>query len=117
MKEKTRAAKSVITQRTSLVARNETALTVLGNPMRVDFADFERELEALKTLHAHEVSIDLTKCTYASSLFIGALVEGVTSLKSSGRTVKVRVSPELGRFLNMARLFHLFEYEIVGTEA
>jgi hypothetical protein len=47
MKEKTRAAKSAITQRASLVARNESALTVLGNPMRVDFADFERELGEL----------------------------------------------------------------------
>lgn len=117
MDEKIREAKSAISQRASLVARNENTLTVLGNPMRVDFADFERELAELKRMPAPEVLIDLSRCTYASSLFIGALVEGVASLKTGGKRVVVRVSPELGRFLNMARLFHLFEYEIVGPEA
>jgi len=81
--------------------------------MRVDFADFERAMKELDQIRVMEVSIDLTQCTYASSLFIGALVEGVTQLKTHGKNVKVRVSPELGRFLNMARLFHLFDYEIV----
>ncbi len=111
--EKTRAAQSSITTRASRVLRQDSVLSVLGNPMRVDFADFERAMGELDQIRVMEVTIDLTQCTYASSLFIGALVEGVTQLKTHGKNVKVRVSPELGRFLNMARLFHLFEYEIV----
>jgi len=111
--EKTRAGHSSITTRASRVLRQDSVLSVLGNPMRVDFADFERAMKELDQIRVMEVSIDLTQCTYASSLFIGALVEGVTQLKTHGKNVKVRVSPELGRFLNMARLFHLFDYEIV----
>lgn len=115
MMEKTRAAQSAITTRVSRVVRKDAVLSVLGNPMRVDFADFEKALADLNAIKVPSVTIDLTQCTYASSLFIGALVEGVTQLKTHGKTVTVRVSPELGRFLNMARLFHLFEYQIVES--
>jgi anti-anti-sigma factor len=112
MKEKTKGAQSTVTQRTPCIVRQDSRLTACGNPMRIDFADFEKAFEDLEQLKSREVVIDLTRCTYASSLFIGALVERVRHLKERGKDVRVSVSPELGRFLNMARLFHLFEYTI-----
>jgi hypothetical protein len=45
-------------------------------------------------------------------MFIGTLVDSVVQMKVDGKDVGVRVSPEIGHFLNMAHLYHLFSYEI-----
>ncbi|MCY3021525.1 MAG: hypothetical protein NTW87_21130 [Planctomycetota bacterium] len=58
--------------------------------------------------------MDLTRCTYLSSLFVGCLVDALTQMKADGKDVKVFVSPEIGHFLHMAHLYHLFTYQIVA---
>ena len=58
------------------------------------------------------VVLDLTRCTYLSSDFIGVLVDAVMQMKADGKAVVIHVSPEIGRFLNMAHFYHLMTYEI-----
>ncbi|HYF49958.1 MAG TPA: STAS domain-containing protein [Planctomycetota bacterium] len=91
----------------------ETTLTLKGNLQRADFAAFEHACQTLvKSAHC-KVVLDMSACTYVSSLVIGILVDAVTQMRADGKDVKVRVSPEVGRFLHMAHLYHLFSYEIV----
>jgi anti-anti-sigma regulatory factor len=87
-------------------------LIVHTNLMRVDHAGFEVACRELCARTMPSVHIDLTRCTYLSSMFIGTLVDCVVQMKVDGKTVGVRVSPEIGHFLNMAHLYHLFSYEI-----
>jgi anti-anti-sigma regulatory factor len=56
--------------------------------------------------------IDLTRCAYISSLFIGELADAVMKMTAGGKVVHVEVSPEIGKTLHTARLYHLFAYEI-----
>lgn len=80
---------------------------------RADFNSFQEGCEVLARCKAPQVVFDLTRCTYVSSLFIGMLVDAVTSMKTQGKTVLVQVSPQVGRFLHMAHLYHLFDYSII----
>ena len=82
---------------------------------RADFAAFQEACNALVHSPSPHVVLDLTRCTYVSSLFIGMLVDAVTSMQTAGKTIDVLVSPQVGRFLHMAHLYHLFEYTIVET--
>ena len=83
------------------------------NMQRADEGAFQKACEELLKSPVREVEIDLTACTYINSLAIGTLVDTVTQLKADGKQVTVRVSREVGRFLHMAHLYHLFSYEIV----
>ena len=80
---------------------------------RADFNAFQEGCAALSRCKTPNVMLDLTRCTYVSSLFIGMLVDAVTSMKSQGKVVSVQVSPQVGRFLHMAHLYHLIQYSIV----
>ncbi len=64
----------------------------------------------------HEVLVDFTQCRYLSSVFIGQLVDSILSAKEKGKIVYVNASPEIGRFLRMAHLHHLFDFEVVGVD-
>lgn len=88
-------------------------LKLCCNLQRADYAPFQVACEKLGKSPAQQVTLDLTMCTYISSLIIGILVDSVTTMKAAGKDVQVRVSPEVGRFLHMAHLYHLFNYEIV----
>ena len=44
------------------------------------------------------------------------LVDAVTEMKMQGKEVTVYVSPEVGRFLHMAHLYHIFAYTVVDTD-
>ena len=88
-------------------------LEVMRTLQRADFGVFQDGWKALTHCPSPQVMLDLTRCTYVSSLFIGMLVDAVTSLRTAGKVVKVHVSPQVGRFLNMAHLYHLFEYTVV----
>ena len=90
-------------------------LTLTANLQRVDYAAFQRGCHELRHSPEREVTLDLSHCTYGSSSFIGDLVEAVTQMKTDGKLVNVQVSPELGRLLHMAHLYHLFAYQIVDT--
>jgi anti-anti-sigma factor len=80
---------------------------------RADFGAFQDACNALMHSKSPQVILDLTRCTYVSSLFIGMLVDAVTTMKTAGKVVNVVVSPQVGRFLHMAHLYHLFDYSIV----
>jgi anti-anti-sigma regulatory factor len=80
---------------------------------RADFGAFQDGCNALMHSPSPHVVLDLTRCTYVSSLFIGVLVDAVTTMQTAGKTIDVLVSPQVGRFLHMAHLYHLFEYTIV----
>ena len=90
-------------------------LFLLDDLQRGDLSAFQSGCEELARISNSKVILDLTKCTYVSSLFIGVLVEAVTQMKTDGKEVSVYVSPEVGRFLHMAHLYHLFTYQIVDT--
>jgi anti-anti-sigma regulatory factor len=96
---------------------NEGVLTLQANLHRADYNGFQQACHKLRTSKAQAVRLDLTKCTYVSSLFIGLLVDVVTQMKTDGKDVTVHVSPEVGRFLHMAHLYHLFAYTIVDPPA
>jgi anti-anti-sigma regulatory factor len=91
----------------------EGVLTLQANLQRADYNGFQQACHILRTSKAQSVRVDLTKCTYVSSLFIGLLVDVVTQMKTDGKDVTVHVSAEVGRFLHMAHLYHLFAYTIV----
>jgi len=90
-------------------------LVLLDDLQRGDLSAFQSACEELARIANTKVCLDLTKCTYVSSLFIGVLVEAVTQMKTNGKDVSVYVSPEIGRFLHMAHLYHLFSYQIMDT--
>ena len=99
------------------VVCNDGILKLACNLQRADYSLFQEAcMQLCKSSHS-EVTIDLTLCTYVNSLVIGTLVDTVTQLKTDGKQVKVRVSPEVGRFLHMAHLYHLFSYDICAPGA
>jgi len=91
-------------------------LSVSANLQRAEYLSFQRACKELCVSKHGEVTIDLSQCTYGTSSFIGDIVEAVTQMKSDGKKVTVLVSPELGRLLHMAHLYHLFAYLIVDTQ-
>jgi anti-anti-sigma regulatory factor len=91
----------------------DSVLTLECTLQRADYNAFQEGCALLAKSRTPVVTMDLTRCTYVSSLFIGMLVDAVTSMKAQGKNVSVRVSPQVGRFLHMAHLYHLFEYSIV----
>jgi anti-anti-sigma factor len=99
----------------SKIEMTQERLRVTANLQRADINHFQEACAALcKTSH-QDVVIELTRCTYVSSLVIGILVDTVTQLKTDGKQVTVLVSPEVGRFLHMAHLYHLFAYQVVDA--
>ena len=98
------------------VTVNNAILYVHSNLQRADYGSFQQACAELRQSTYSEVTLDLTRCTYATSSFIGDLVEAVTQMKTEGKNVKVLVSPELGRLLHMAHLYHLIAYDIVDRE-
>jgi len=103
----------IIAKASPNVSLKESHLTLTGNLQRADHAGFKHACHTLVCSSHCKVVLDLTACTYVSSLVIGILVDSVTQMSADGKDVKVRVSPEVGRFLHMAHLYHLFSYEIV----
>lgn len=95
---------------------NAGSLRVLGDLQRCDLAVFKQACHALCDSEHQSAFVDLTHCAYMSSLFIGELADAVMRMKSGGKDVHVAVSAEIGKTLHMARLFHLFEYEIEASE-
>jgi anti-anti-sigma factor len=89
-------------------------LRINGNPAHADFAAFEKACSTVLSTLCACIVMDLTRCTYLSSMFVGLLVDTVTQLKGAGRKVRLCVSPEVGQFFNMAHLYHLFDYEILA---
>ncbi|HEY3319710.1 MAG TPA: STAS domain-containing protein [Planctomycetota bacterium] len=88
-------------------------LVLNGNLQRSDYLAFQEACHQLQQCDSPAITLDLTTCTYAGSTFIGDLVEAVTQMKTDGKNVIVFVSPELGRLLNLAHLYHLFSYTII----
>jgi len=103
----------IIAKASPNVCLKDAQLTLKGNLQRADHAAFEHACQTLVRSAHCKVVLDLTASTYVSSLVIGILVDSVTQMRADGKDVKVRVSPEVGRFLHMAHLYHLFSYEIV----
>lgn len=100
---------------TSISVR-DGVLTLHRNLQRADYNTFQNACAELRTSALEKATLDLGRCTYMNSMFVGVLVDVVTQMKMDGRTVVVWVSPELGRFLHMAHLYHLFTYQIVDLE-
>jgi len=92
------------------------SLRVLGDLQRPDLAAFKQAFSALCDSQHQSAYVDLTQCTYMSSLFIGELADAVMRMKAGGKDVHVAVSAEIGKTLHMARLYHLFDYEITASE-
>jgi anti-anti-sigma regulatory factor len=90
-------------------------LRIAANLQRADINRFQDACSAFCKTPERDVILELTRCTYVSSLVIGILVDTVTQLKTDGKNVTVLVSPEVGKFLHMAHLYHLFSYEIVDA--
>jgi anti-anti-sigma regulatory factor len=88
-------------------------LCLYANLQRADYGTFQRACDELCRSNLKNVTLDLTRCTYGTSSFVGDIVEAVTQMKTDGKNVCVNVSPELGRLLQMAHLYHLFTYNIV----
>ena len=88
-------------------------LCLYGNLQRADYAAFQQACQEICQSKLKNVTLDLTRCSYGTSSFVGDIVEAVTQMKTDGKNVCVNVSPELGRLLQMAHLYHLFEYNIV----
>lgn len=91
-------------------------LCVYANLQRSDYVSFQLACNELCQSPQKEIIIDLTRCTYGTSSFVGDIVEAVTQMKTDGKSVCVKVSPELGRLLHMAHLYHLFSYIIVDPQ-
>ena len=91
----------------------EGTLTLESTLQRSDYNNFQEGCNRLCNSNANSVLLDLSRCTYVSSMLIGLLVDKVTMMKERRKDVLVRVSPEVGRFLHMAHLYHLLNYEIV----
>jgi anti-anti-sigma factor len=97
------------------IAVSDGVLVLKCNLQRADYSAFEEACKELQTSGLQKILLDLTRCTYVSSLFIGILVDSVTQMKAEGKDVLVHVSPEVGRFLHMAHLYHLIQYKIVDV--
>jgi anti-anti-sigma factor len=95
------------------IAVSDGVLVLKTNLQRADYSGFEEACRELQLSAFPKILLDLTRCTYVSSLFIGILVDSVTQMKADGKDVLVHVSPEVGRFLHMAHLYHLIQYKIV----
>jgi len=91
-------------------------LRLNGNPGHADYGAFEKACGTVSCTSCAYVVLDLTRCTYLNSMFVGLLVDTVIQMKGAGKKVRLCVSPEVGRFFNMAHLFHLFDYEILAPE-
>ncbi len=109
MREKNRGETGNAGEKFSL---NAGSLRALANLQREDLGAFKSACAALRESACQSVFINLARCSYMSSLFIGELAEAVMGMKSAGKEVHVEVSPEIWKILYMARLYHLFEYEI-----
>jgi anti-anti-sigma factor len=94
---------------------SEGVLVLATNLQRADYSAFENACRELQQSQYKKILLDLTRCTYVSSLFIGILVDSVTQMKAEGKEVMVHVSPEVGRFLHMAHLYHLIQYKILDA--
>lgn len=92
---------------------NEGTLTLGSTLQRSDYHVFQEGCNRLCKSSADSILLDLTRCTFVSSLLIGMLVEKVTEMREMNKKVLVRVSPEVGHFLHMAHIYHLINYEIV----
>ncbi len=93
-------------------ALNAGSLRAGNGLLRSDLAAFKQACANLCESNHQSVFIDLTRCAYISSLFIGELAQAVMKMTAGGKEVHVEVSPEIGKTLHMARLYHLFAYEI-----
>jgi len=91
-------------------------LVVHGALQRTDYASFRDAFEELCHSPLTSIFINLNQCTYISSMFVGVLVDSITQMKSAGKSVKVEVSPTVGRLLHRAHLYHLFDYEVVAPQ-
>ena len=89
---------------------------MLGELQRSDLGAFKAACQELCDCEAQRIVVDLTRCCYMSSSFIGELADAVMRMKGGGKEVHVAVSAEIGKVLHMARLYHLFEYEIAASE-
>lgn len=96
-----------------ILLTGDCTLSVQANLLRADYHAFEAACDRLCSSPQRAATLDLTRCTYLSSMFIGALVDTVIQMQVDGKAVRILVSAEIGRFLNMAHLYHLFAYEIV----
>ncbi|MGD0091931.1 MAG: STAS domain-containing protein [Planctomycetota bacterium] len=96
----------------AMIVLEDGALTLNGNPARADFAAFEQACHTLCRAPHPSIVVDLTRCTYLNSMFIGVIVDTVIRMKGARKHVRLAVSPEVGRFFNMAHLCYLFSYEI-----
>ncbi len=109
MRVKSRCESEVVVER---IALNAGSLRALDDLQRADLAAFKKACAMLCASDHQSVFIDLNRCVYISSLFIGELAEAVMQMTAAGKDVHVVVSPEIGKTLHMARLYHLFDYEI-----
>lgn len=99
------------------IALNKGVLTLHATLQRADYNQFQRACNELASSAHREITLDLSRSTYASSIFIGILVDVVTRMKTDGKDVTVFVSAEIGKLLHMAHLYHLFTYQIVQPPA
>jgi anti-anti-sigma factor len=90
-------------------------LQIMANLQRADIHAFQEACGALGQAPETEIILDMTRCTYVNSLVVGILVDAITQMQTSGKQVTLIVSPEVGHFLNMARLYHLFSYQIADA--
>lgn len=97
----------------AMISVEDGTLRLKGNPLHADFGAFEKACSSMSRTSCACIVMDLTRCTYLNSMFVGLLVDTVVQLKGTGKKVRLCVSPEVGRFFNMAHLFHLFDYEIL----
>ena len=109
MRVKCRSETEVVVERIALYAGS---LRALADLQRSDLSAFKQACATLCASDHQSVFIDLNRCAYISSLFIGELAEAVMQMTAAGKDVHVEVSPEIGKTLHMARLYHLFDYEI-----
>ncbi|MCX7803959.1 MAG: STAS domain-containing protein [Planctomycetota bacterium] len=88
-------------------------LKVVGALDRTAWAAFEKACEELVARTEWTgVELDFSECTYLSSLFIGMLVGTYMKIEKQGRTIALKVSPEVARFLDMAHLNEVMRYEV-----
>lgn len=95
------------------IVMKEGTLCLRCNLQRADQQAFQEACLSLCNSTKTNLCLDLSRSNYLNSLLIGILVDAVTEMKSRNKIVSVLVSPEIGRFLHMAHLYHLFRYDIV----
>jgi ABC-type transporter Mla MlaB component len=100
-------------QKLELSAGTLRALTEL---QRADLCTFRNSCEQLGHSNLSSISLDLTRCSQLSSMFISELADAVMRIKATGKEVHVEVSPQLGKMLHKAHLYHLFQYTISSAE-